>query len=78
MASELQNTKTLQKSYRSFLEILLNNKIPPLSHSIRFILGFKYKAELFNDFLSNQCSLINNNSKFPTNLNHITFAYILS
>ena len=44
--------------------------MPPLFHSIRFILDFWHKAELFYVFFSNQCSLINNNSKLPTNLNH--------
>ena len=68
--------KKASKSYWSLLKILLNNEkiplIPPLFHSNRFILDFKHKAELFNDFFSNQCSLINNNSKLPTNLNHVT------
>ena len=44
--------------------------IPPLFHSECFLSNFKHKSELFNDFFSNQCSLINNNSQLPTNLNN--------
>ena len=44
--------------------------IPPLFNSNRFISNFKQKSELFNDFIS--CSPINNISKLPTNLNHVT------
>ena len=29
-------------------------------------------ASHFNDFFSSQCTLLNNNSKLPTNLNHVT------
>ena len=65
MASKLQNTK---KNFKKLLVPLT----PMLFHSNCFISDFKYKAEIFNDFFSNQCSLINNNSKLPTNLNHVT------
>ena len=36
------------------------------------IVLFQIKAEPFNDFFSNQCSLIDNNSKLQTNLIHVT------
>ena len=35
-------------------------------HNGSFIIDFKEKAELFNDFFSRQCSLVNNNSKLPS------------
>ena len=58
------------------MQIFINNKkrplIPPLFHNNPFISDFKYSAEIFNDFFSNQCSLINGNSKLPTNLGHVT------
>ena len=58
------------------MKIFLNNKkiplIPPFLYVTCFISAFKQKAELLNDFFSNQCSLINNNSKIPTNLIHVT------
>ena len=64
MTSKLQNTEKTSKSYWFLLKIFLNNqKIPlksPVIHSNRFISDFKHKAEPFNDFFSNQCSLINN------------------
>ena len=56
--------------------MFLNNKklplIPPLLHTNRFISDFQHKAELSNDIFSNQCLLINNNSKLPTNLSQVT------
>ena len=76
MASKLQNTNKTSKCYWSLLKIFLNKKkiplIPPLFHSNRFISDFEKKAKLFNDFFSNQSSLINNNSKLPTNLILVT------
>ena len=44
----------------------------PLFHENRFITDFKEKAELFNSFFSNQCSLLKNCSKLPTNLRYVT------
>ena len=76
MNSKLQNTRKTSKCYWSLLKIFLNNKniplITPLFHSNRFISDFKDKAELLIEFFSNQYSLINNNSKLLTNLNHVT------
>ena len=58
------------------LKIFLNNKkiplIPSLFHENRFITDFKEKAELFNSFFSNQCSLLKNCSKRPTNPRYVT------
>ena len=36
------------------------------------IIDFKKKAELFNSFFANQCSLINNNSQLPPTLSYKT------
>ena len=58
------------------LKIFLNNKkiplIAPLFHEKHFISDFNEKAELFNSFFSNQCSLLKNCSKLPTNLRYVT------
>ena len=58
------------------LKILLNNKkillIPPSFHENRFITDPKEKAELFNSFFSNQCSLLKTCSKLPNNLKYVT------
>ena len=50
--------------------------ILPLFEKIENIADFKKKAELFNSFFANQCSLINNNSQFsPTFLTKHTKGY---
>ena len=76
IANRLNNTKKSSKTYCSLLKIFLNNRkislIPPLFHENRFITDFKEKAELFNSFFSNQCSLLKNCSKLPTNLRYVT------
>ena len=67
---KLLDSKTSPKSYWPILKTFLNNKkipcIPPLLHNGKFIMDFKEKAELFNDFFTMQCSLVNNNSKLPS------------
>ena len=75
IANRLSNTKKSSKTYWFLLKIFLNNKniplIPPLFHEYSFINDFKEK-ELFNSFFSNQCSLLKNCSKPPTNLRYVT------
>ena len=70
LSNKLLDSKTSPKSYWSILKTFVNNKkipcIPPLFHNGKFIMDFKEKAELFNDFFSKQCSLVNNNSKLPS------------
>ena len=64
------NPLTSTKTYWSILKSFLNNKkipcIPPLFHQNRYITKCKDKAELFNNFFANQCSLINNSSVLPS------------
>ena len=47
--------------------MFLNNKkipcIPPLKHQNKYVTDFKEKAEIFNSFFAEQCSLMNNSSK---------------
>ena len=49
------------------LKTFLNNKkipcIPRLLHKGKFFMDFKEKSELFNDFVTRQCSFVNSNSK---------------
>ena len=70
LSDKLLDSKTSPKPYWSILKTFLNNKkipcIPPLLHNGKSIIDFKEKAELFNDFFSKQCSLVNNNSKLPS------------
>ena len=76
LSSKLADPLTTLKTYWSVLKTFLNNKnipcIPPLFHENKFITDFKEKAELFNHFFVNQCSLLSNNSVLPTNLPQLT------
>ena len=76
LASKLANPATSSKTYWSILKTFLNNKkipcIPPLFHENKFITNFKEKAELFNTFFANQCTLLNNSSVLPNNLAKLT------
>ena len=69
LSDKLLDSKTSPNLYWSIFKTFLNNKqlpcIPPLLYNCKFIMGFKEKTELFNDFFTKQCSLANNNSKFP-------------
>ena len=68
----MMNPLTSTKTYWSILKSFLNNKkipcIPPLFHQNSYINKCKDKAELFNKFLANQCTLINNSSVLPSPL----------
>ena len=72
LSSRLADLLTTPKTYWSILKILLNNKkipcMPPLFHEYKFITDFKEKAELFNQFFVNQCSLLSNSNVLPTDL----------
>ena len=46
--------------------------IPPLFENNEYITDFKKKAELFNSFFANQCSLIINNIQLPRTLSYKT------
>ena len=75
LSSRLADPLTSLKTYWSILKTFLNNKkiscIPPLFHENKFITDFK-KAELFNHFFVNQCSLLSNNSVLPPDLPQLT------
>ena len=76
LSSRLADPLTSPKTYWSILKTFLNNKkipcIPPLFHENKFVTDFKEKAELFNHFFVNQCSLLNNDSVLPTDLPQLT------
>ena len=71
MTNKLTNAEKSPKAYWSILKSFLNNKkiplIPPLFYENCFITNFKEKAELFNSFFADQCSLMSNASKLPSN-----------
>ena len=62
---------TSLKTYWSILKTLLNNKkipcIPPLLQDNKYVTDFTKKAELFNLFFAEQCSIIDNSSELPSN-----------
>ena len=76
LSSRLADPLTSPKTYWSILKTFLNNKkipcIPPLFHENKFVTDFKEKAELFNHFFVNQCSLLSNNRVLHTNLPQLT------
>ena len=72
LSHKLLDPKASQKSYWSILKTFLNNKkipcIPPLLHQDKFIINFKEKVNIFNNFFANQSSIVNNNSKLPVTI----------
>ena len=61
---------TSPKTYRSVLKSFHNNKkmpcVPPIFYENRFATNSKEKAELFNSFFANQCSIIDNGREIPS------------
>ena len=76
LTSKLSDIGKSSKAYWSILKSFLIGKkipcIPPLFENNEYITDFKKKAELFNSFFANQCSLINNNSQLPRTLSYKT------
>ena len=69
---KLSNPETSSKAYWSILKTFVNDQkisiIPPLYHNGNFLSDFRQKAELFNSFFSEQCSILLSRSKLATNL----------
>ena len=82
LPKKLVDPKTSTKSYWSILKMFLNNKkipcIPPLRHQNKYVTDFKEKAEIFNSFFAEQCSLMNNSSKLPSTFLKRTDKFISS
>ena len=60
---------TSLKAYWSILKIFLNKKIPripPVYHNNNYITDCKEKAQIFNNFLAKQSTLVDKTSKLPT------------
>ena len=76
LSQKLLDPKASQKSYWSILKIFLNNKkipcIPPLLHQEKFVTDFKEKANIFNNFFANQCSIVSNSSELLVTLTRKT------
>ena len=69
LSKKLSNPKTSPKAYWSILKSFFSDKknpvIPPLLVNDEYISDFKKKANIFNVYLSNQCSILDNNSVLP-------------
>ena len=67
ISTKLMDPTTSPKPYSSILETVLNNKkipcIPPIYHNNNYITDFKEKAQIFNNFFTKQCTLVENTSK---------------
>ena len=76
LSKKLLDPQTSPKSYWSILKTFLNNKkipcIPPLLHQDKFIIDFKEKAEMFNNFFADLCSILRNKSELPASLSKKT------
>ena len=64
------------KTYWATLKTLWNGEkvpnIPSLLVNNKLITEFKAKANIFNEYFTNQCTKINSNSVLPSTLNHLT------
>ena len=82
LSKKVVDPMTSTKSYWSTLKMFLNNKkipcIPPLRHQNKYVTDFKEKAEIFNSFFAEQCSLMNNSSKLPSTFLKRTDKFISS
>ena len=69
MSCKLSNSKTSSKAYWSILKTFFCDKkvpvIPPLLFNNEYITDFNAKANIFNTYFSNQCSLLDNSSVIP-------------
>ena len=76
MANKLNSIQKCSKAYWFLLKSFLNNKkipiIPPILHNNAFVTDFRKKAELFNSYFTNQCTLINSNNTLPVTVQYWT------
>ena len=82
MQKKLNNPLLQAKTYWSILKTFYNDKkvplIPPLLIDNKFVTDIKTKANIFNKFFADQCTLLKNNSMLPTNQMFLTQARIQS
>ena len=69
MSNKLSDPKTSPKAYWSILKSFFCDKktpiIPPILINGEYITNFKAKADIFNTYFSNQCTLLNTSSVIP-------------
>ena len=69
LSNKVNNSGTSQKSYWKIINRVMNKcrvpKIPPLLVNNMYILNCREKAQLFNDYFSQQCKPVINNNLLP-------------
>ena len=72
LSTKLVKQKSNPKIYWSVLKRFLNNKkipcIPSLFHENKLVTDFRKKADIFNSFFAQQCSLINSDSSLTSKI----------
>ena len=76
LVNKLNDPKTSSKTYWKILKTFVNGTkiplIPPLLVSNQLVSDFLEKANLFSDYISKQCTTIDNNSAIPANTSFVT------
>ena len=72
IASKLNDPNLAPKTYWSILNLFVNGKknplIPPILVKDQLVINFLEKANLFNEFFTQQCNTIENDSTLPNDL----------
>ena len=76
LAFKLSDPKTTPKTYWKILKIFINGtkipSIPPLLLGNQLVTDFSVKANLFNNYFSQQCTTVDNDSSVPPNITFVT------
>ena len=76
LALNLNDPKTAPKTYWKILKTFVNGTkiplIPPLLVGNQLVTDFLVKANLFNDYFSQQCTTVDNDSSIPPNTTFAT------
>ena len=76
LALNLNDPKTAPKTYWKILKTFVNGTkiplIPPLLVGNQLVTDFLVKANLFNDYFSQQCTTVDNDSSIPPNIRFAT------
>ena len=76
LAFNVNDPKTAPKIYWKILKTFVNGSkislIPPLLVGNELVTDFLVKASLFNNYFSQQCTTVHNNSSVPPNIMYAT------
>ena len=82
LAKKLNNPLLQAKTYWSILKAFYNDKkiplIPPLLVDDKHVTDIKTKANIFNEYFAEQCTLLKNNSVLPSNQTFLTQSRLTS